>query len=117
MAKSAQVDPHVGHALEFTNPADGGSIMPTISAHVRLIPAGFETKARRSSDGTIFVVCEGKAPSSSTVKKSSLRTRHLLRAFVEGGAFLCRHRPGPLCLFRQGFSGKAQPLPRMERLI
>jgi gentisate 1,2-dioxygenase len=59
MAKSAEVDPHVGHALEFTNPADGGSIMPTISAHVRLIPAGFETKARRSSDGTIFVVCEG----------------------------------------------------------
>jgi gentisate 1,2-dioxygenase len=59
MVKSAEVDPHVGHALEFTNPADGGSIMPTISAHVRLIPAGFETKARRSSDGTIFVVCEG----------------------------------------------------------
>jgi gentisate 1,2-dioxygenase len=43
-----EVDPHVGHALEFTNPADGGSIMPTIAAHVRLIPAGFETRARSS---------------------------------------------------------------------
>ncbi|MDE1916670.1 MAG: hypothetical protein KGJ57_14215 [Sphingomonadales bacterium] len=56
----AEIDPYVGHALEFTNPADGGSIMPTISAHVRLIPAGFETKPRKASDGTIFVVVEGQ---------------------------------------------------------
>jgi gentisate 1,2-dioxygenase len=33
--------------------------MPTISAHVRLLPAGFSTKTRRSTDGTVFVVVEG----------------------------------------------------------
>jgi gentisate 1,2-dioxygenase len=33
--------------------------MPTISAHVRLLPAGFETRPRRSTDGTVFVVVEG----------------------------------------------------------
>lgn len=60
MAQAATIDPHLGHALEFTNPADGGSIMPTIAAHVRLLSAGFETRARRSTDGTVFVVVEGR---------------------------------------------------------
>ncbi|ATE66117.1 MULTISPECIES: gentisate 1,2-dioxygenase [Alphaproteobacteria] len=60
LASTAQVDPHLGHALEFTNPADGGPVMETISAHVRLIPRGMETAPRRSTDGTIFVVVEGK---------------------------------------------------------
>lgn len=60
MSAGAEIDPHLGHALEFLNPADGGPIMPTIAAHVRLLPAGFETLERRSSDGTIFVVVEGE---------------------------------------------------------
>jgi gentisate 1,2-dioxygenase len=59
MAADAAIDSHLGHALEFVNPADGGPVMPTIAAHVRLLPAGFETRARRSTDGTIFVVVEG----------------------------------------------------------
>jgi gentisate 1,2-dioxygenase len=59
MAASAEIDPHLGHALEFINPANGGSVMPTISAHVRFLPSGFETRPRRSSDGTVFVVVEG----------------------------------------------------------
>jgi gentisate 1,2-dioxygenase len=59
MAASAQIDPHLGHALEFLNPANGGPIMPTIAAHVRLLPAGQDTRPRRSTDGTLFVVVEG----------------------------------------------------------
>lgn len=59
MAASAEIDPHLGHALEFLNPANGGSVMPTIAAHVRLLPAGFETRPRRTTDGTVFVVVEG----------------------------------------------------------
>ncbi|AHE52974.1 gentisate 1,2-dioxygenase [Sphingomonas sanxanigenens DSM 19645 = NX02] len=61
MAASAEIDPHLGHALEFLNPADGGPILSTISAHVRLLPAGFETRSRQSTDGTVFVVVEGEA--------------------------------------------------------
>jgi gentisate 1,2-dioxygenase len=57
--RGGTIDPHLGHALEFLNPADGGSIMPTISAHVRLLPAGFAGRDRRATDGTIFVVVEG----------------------------------------------------------
>lgn len=60
LSRSAEIDPHVGHALEFTNPADGGAVLSTISAHVRLLPAGFETRTRQSTDGTVFVVCEGE---------------------------------------------------------
>lgn len=59
LAGSADIDQHLGHALEFINPANGGSVMPTISAHVRFLPAGFETRPRRSSDGTVFVVVQG----------------------------------------------------------
>jgi gentisate 1,2-dioxygenase len=58
-ANSTEADPHLGHALEFLNPADGGDIMPTISAHVRLLPAGFVGRDRRSSDGSIYVIVEG----------------------------------------------------------
>ncbi|ESZ88102.1 MAG: gentisate 1,2-dioxygenase [Blastomonas sp. CACIA14H2] len=60
MARSADIDPHFGHALEFLNPADGGSILSTISAHVRLLPAGFESRRRQATDGTVFVVVEGE---------------------------------------------------------
>lgn len=61
MASSAEIDPHFGHALEFLNPADGGPILSTISAHVRLLPAGFETRTRQATDGTVFVLVEGEA--------------------------------------------------------
>ena len=59
LARTSEPDPHFGHALEFTNPADGGAVMPTISAHVRLLPSGFTSRPRTSTDGTIFVVVEG----------------------------------------------------------
>jgi gentisate 1,2-dioxygenase len=60
LATNAEIDPHLGHALEFINPGNGGPVMPTISAHVRMIPAGFETAPRRSTDGAVFVVIEGE---------------------------------------------------------
>jgi gentisate 1,2-dioxygenase len=60
LARTGDPDPHFGYALEFTNPADGGAVMPTISAHVRLLPAGFTSRPRASTDGTVFVVVEGR---------------------------------------------------------
>jgi len=78
MARSAPIDPHLGHALEFMNPADGGPIMPTISAHVRLLPAGFETKGRRSTDGTVFVVVEGSGTANVDGQDIALAPRDIL---------------------------------------
>lgn len=60
VAAAEAPDPHLGHALEFINPADGGPVMPTIAAHVRLLPQGFDTRPRRATDGTVFVVVEGR---------------------------------------------------------
>lgn len=77
MAASADIDPHLGHALEFLNPADGGSVMPTISAHVRLLPAGFETKPRRSTDGAVFVVVEGTGRAQVGERDYALKPRDL----------------------------------------
>lgn len=78
LASGSDIDPHLGHALEFINPADGGSVMPTISAHVRFIPNGFETRPRRSSDGTVFVVVEGEGNACVDNVEHSLAQRDVL---------------------------------------
>jgi len=77
-ANSTEVDPHLGHALEFLNPADGGDIMPTISAHVRLLPSGFEGRDRRSSDGSIYVVVEGGGEAFIEGERIALEPRDIL---------------------------------------
>ncbi|WP_206244134.1 gentisate 1,2-dioxygenase [Novosphingobium terrae] len=77
MAAKAQIDPHLGHALEFLNPADGGAIMPTISAHVRLIPQGYRTRPRRSTDGTTFVVVEGSGEAIVDGERLALSPRDI----------------------------------------
>jgi len=51
--------PHDGYLMEFTNPVDGGPVMATMSCFARLVPAGFETRGVRSTDGMIHVVVEG----------------------------------------------------------
>jgi gentisate 1,2-dioxygenase len=103
MAASAEVDPHLGHALEFLNPADGGSIMPTIAAHVRLLPAGFATRQRQSSDGTIFVVVEGEGQAVIDGQTLDLSPRDIV--VVPSWKPLSIKAQSQLVLF--GFSDKA----------
>jgi gentisate 1,2-dioxygenase len=78
LVRDGEPDPHFGYALEFTNPADGGAVMPTISAHVRLLPAGFTSRPRASTDGTIFVVVEGFGTAHVDGKDISLEARDTL---------------------------------------
>ncbi len=78
LANSAEIDPHLGHALEFINPADGGPVMPTIAAHVRLLPAGFTSAPRRTSDGTIFVVVEGHGTALVAGQERALGVRDIM---------------------------------------
>ncbi|CAN5389023.1 gentisate 1,2-dioxygenase [soil metagenome] len=103
MAASAVIDPHLGHALEFLNPADGGSIMPTIAAHVRLLPAGFETLERQSSDGTIYVVVEGAGRAVIAGETFELAERDVF--VVPSWRPVTFHAETELVLF--GFSDKA----------
>lgn len=103
MATSAEIDAHLGHALEFLNPATGGAILPTISAHVRLLPAGFESRARRATDGTVFVVVEGDGAAVIDGKEMPLRHRDI---FVVPSWHELRFRAdSDLVLF--GYSDKA----------
>ena len=78
LAAAGDPDPHFGYALEFTNPADGGAVMPTISAHVRLVPAGFTSRPRLSTDGTIFVVVEGRGTARVGGQAIDLQARDTL---------------------------------------
>ncbi len=52
-------DAHHGFKLRYVNPATGASPMPTIGAFAQRLPAGFETRAVRSTDGTVVVCLEG----------------------------------------------------------
>jgi gentisate 1,2-dioxygenase len=78
MARAGDPDPHLGHALEFVNPADGGPVMPTIAAHVRLLPTGFATRPRRSTDATVLVVVEGQGRARIGEAEFALGERDLL---------------------------------------
>lgn len=53
-------DPHFGFKLRYVNPATGASPMPTIGAFAQRLPAGFETRPYRCTDGTVYVCLEGE---------------------------------------------------------
>ena len=59
MKAQAEWDPCHGLKMRYVNPLDGGFAMPTISAFLQLLPAGFNSSAYRSTDATIYVVVEG----------------------------------------------------------
>ncbi len=56
---SCAPDAHFGHKQRFINPATGRSPMPTMAAFSQLIPAGFETRPYRCTDGTVYVCLNG----------------------------------------------------------
>lgn len=103
MAARATPDPHLGHALEFINPANGDCVMPTISAHVRLLPQNFTTRPRRSTDGTVFVVVAGEGQAHINDRIHDLSARDIF--IVPSWSTLRLSAHSPLTLF--GFSDKS----------
>lgn len=59
VARSGQQAGNEGYALEFVNPVDGSSVLPTMSAYCQLLPKGFETPTRRSTDARVFCIVQG----------------------------------------------------------
>src|SRR5438094_4835564 len=57
--------PHASHGvkMQYANPATGGYPMPTIGAFLQMLPAGFEGKPYRSTDGTVYCAVEGSGRS------------------------------------------------------
>jgi gentisate 1,2-dioxygenase len=60
MKKSGDIDKRHGARVRYANPTTGGWALPTMGAHLALLPAGFKGEPYRSTDGTVFVCAEGK---------------------------------------------------------
>ncbi|MEO0419402.1 MAG: gentisate 1,2-dioxygenase [Pseudomonadota bacterium] len=60
ISSNSPLDQCNGTIMEFSNPLDGGPVMPTISAFCQKLPAGFNGKPQRSTDGIIYVGVEGE---------------------------------------------------------
>ncbi len=61
--RNGPLDAHHGIKLQYTNPATGGSPMPTIAAYTQFLPSGFKSEPYRSTDGTVYCVVEGRGSS------------------------------------------------------
>ena len=96
---------HDAHAMEFTNPVDGGSVMATISAFARLIPAGFATRPLRTSDGMIHVVVEGSGQLEVDGQVHELNTGDIVVVPPWASRQLTASSAGDLVLF--SYSDKA----------
>jgi gentisate 1,2-dioxygenase len=59
LRRQQEIDQWVGVKLRYINPLTGGAPMPTIGACMQLLPAGFQGKPHRSTDGTVYSVVEG----------------------------------------------------------
>ncbi len=55
----SELDACHGLKMEYVDPTTGGPAMPTISAHMQLLPAGFTTESYRTTAGTIYCPVEG----------------------------------------------------------
>jgi len=60
LKKAGDIDKRHGARVRYVNPITGGWVMPTMGAHLALLPKGFKGESYRSTDGTIFVCAEGE---------------------------------------------------------
>jgi gentisate 1,2-dioxygenase len=59
LERSAPVDAWDGVKLRYVNPLTGGWTMPTIATFMQKLPAGFQGKGWRQTDGAVYSVVEG----------------------------------------------------------
>lgn len=60
LQRHGDIDPWDGVKLRYVNPATGGYAMPTMATFMQLLPKGFQGKAYRTTDATVFSVVEGR---------------------------------------------------------
>jgi gentisate 1,2-dioxygenase len=60
LKKAGDIDKRHGARVRYVNPITGGWVMPTMGAHLALLPKGFKGESYRSTDGMIFVCAEGQ---------------------------------------------------------
>jgi gentisate 1,2-dioxygenase len=57
---TGDIDKRHGARVRYANPINGGAVLPTMGAHLALLPKGFTGEPYRSTDGTVFAVAEGQ---------------------------------------------------------
>ncbi|HXW24188.1 MAG TPA: gentisate 1,2-dioxygenase [Xanthobacteraceae bacterium] len=60
LKRAGEIDKRHGARVRYANPVNGGWALPTMGAHLSLLPKGFKGESHRSTDGSIFVCVEGK---------------------------------------------------------
>ena len=60
LKKAGDIDKRHGARVRYSNPMNGGHVMPTMGAYLSLLPKGFKGEKYRSTDGMIFVCVEGQ---------------------------------------------------------
>lgn len=63
LAKVSDGTAHDGVILEYTNPLTGGSVMPTMGAHIQLLKPGHHTKSHRHTGNVVYTVAKGSGHS------------------------------------------------------
>jgi gentisate 1,2-dioxygenase len=60
LGEKARGSPYDGLIMEYTNPIDGGPVMPTIACFVQMLRPGEQTQAHRHTASAIYHVVEGR---------------------------------------------------------
>jgi gentisate 1,2-dioxygenase len=60
LARSGAPHPSNGWKLRYSNPATGGHAFPTMAVFMQWLPKGFVGRSRRSTDGAVYCVVEGR---------------------------------------------------------
>lgn len=62
-AKVSDGTPYDGVIMEYVNPLTGGSVMPTMGAHMQLLKPGQATQAHRHTGSVVYNVAKGRGHS------------------------------------------------------
>ncbi|WP_030422218.1 cupin domain-containing protein [Streptomyces sp. NRRL F-5065] len=62
-AKVSDGTPYDGVIMEYVNPVTGGSVMPTMGAHMQLLQPGQATQAHRHTGSVVYHVAKGRGHS------------------------------------------------------
>jgi gentisate 1,2-dioxygenase len=60
LLRAGDIDKRHGARVRYANPVTGGPALPTMGAHLAMLPKGFRGEPYRSTDGTIFACAEGR---------------------------------------------------------
>jgi gentisate 1,2-dioxygenase len=56
----AEGSPYDGLIMEYTNPLDGGTVMPTLSCYMQMLRPGERTQGHRHTSSAVYHVVEGR---------------------------------------------------------